>query len=177
LFSILNLFDVKSEINFHFFSYSFIYSSYLTQYLFNSMTTRYPILIDTPDPLYQEWNERKCKLHTLVGIPTLSQDNRTLAVDDNHLQIFNELLGKLQDILKAVKAIVAARKKGRSGRADADGIGELFTVPHIVRSESAGLCAIPDRTPERTHRSPDQTQPRKLPAPPATIYITLPNLT
>jgi hypothetical protein len=91
------------------------------------MTTRYPILIDTPDPLYQEWNERKCKLRTLVGIPTLSQDNRhinrTLTVDDNHLQIFNELRGKLQDILKAVKAIVAARKKGRSGRADADGIG------------------------------------------------------
>jgi hypothetical protein len=62
-------------------------------------------------------------LRTLVGTPTLSQDSRTLTLDDNHLQIFNELRGKLQDILKAVKAIVGARKKGRSGRADADGIG------------------------------------------------------
>jgi hypothetical protein len=29
-----------------------------------------------------------------------------------HIQIFNELRGKLQDILMAVKAIVGARKKG-----------------------------------------------------------------
>ena len=64
-------------------------------------------------------------LRTLVTTPTLSQDNRILTLDDKHLQIFNELRGKLQEILMAVKAIVAARKKGR-GRtlaADADGMG------------------------------------------------------
>ena len=42
------------------------------------------------------------------------------------IQVFNELRGKLQDVLKAVKAIVAARKKGRrkSGAAgtNADGM-------------------------------------------------------
>jgi hypothetical protein len=40
-----------------------------------------------------------------------------------HIQIFNELRGKLQDILMAVKAIVGARKKGRGGTAGADEIG------------------------------------------------------
>jgi len=55
----------------------------------------------------------------------LSQDGRTLTVEDTQIQVFNELQGKLQDVLKAVKAIVAARKKGRrkSGAAgtNADG--------------------------------------------------------
>jgi len=36
------------------------------------------------------------------------------------LQIFNELRGKLQDILRVVKAVVAARKKGRGGAGDAE---------------------------------------------------------
>ena len=62
----------------------------------------------------------------LTTTPTLSQDGRTLTVEDTQIQVFNELLGKLQDILKAVKAIVAARKKGRgkSGTAgtNADGM-------------------------------------------------------
>ena len=62
-------------------------------------------------------------LRTLVATPTLSQDGRTLTLDEKHLDIFNELRGKLQDILQAVKAIVAARKKGRGGTAGADGIG------------------------------------------------------
>ena len=62
-------------------------------------------------------------LRTLVATPTLSQDNRTLTLDDKHLQIFNELRGKLQDILMAIKAIVSARKKGRNRTADADGMG------------------------------------------------------
>ena len=44
-------------------------------------------------------------------------------LDDKHFQIFNELRGKFQDILMAVKAIVAVHKKGRSGTADADRIG------------------------------------------------------
>ena len=51
-------------------------------------------------------------LCTLTAIPTLSQDGRTLTLDDTQLKIFNELQGKLQDILKAIKGIVAARKKG-----------------------------------------------------------------
>ena len=59
-------------------------------------------------------------LRTLVATPTLSQDSRTLTLDDKHLQIFNELRGKLQDISKAVKAIVAARKKGQGGTVDSD---------------------------------------------------------
>jgi len=36
------------------------------------------------------------------------------------LQIFNELQGKLQDILRAVKAIVVACKKGQGGAGDRD---------------------------------------------------------
>ena len=54
---------------------------------------------------------------------TLSQDSRMFTLDDKHFQIFNELRGNFQDILMAVKAIVAVRKKGRSGTADADRIG------------------------------------------------------
>jgi hypothetical protein len=59
-------------------------------------------------------------LRTLDATPTLtvSQDSRTLTLDDKNLQIFNELRVKLQDILMAVKSIVAARKKGRSRTAD-----------------------------------------------------------
>ena len=51
-------------------------------------------------------------LRILTATPTLSQDGRTLTVEDTQIQVFNELRGKLQDVLKAVKAIVAARKKG-----------------------------------------------------------------
>ena len=60
-------------------------------------------------------------LRTLDATPSLSQDSRTLTLDDKHLQIFNELRVNLQDILMAVKAIVAARRKGRSGTADVGG--------------------------------------------------------
>ena len=60
-------------------------------------------------------------LRTLDATPTLSQDSRTLTLDDKHLQIFNELRGKLQDLMMAAKAIVAARKKGRGGTADGMG--------------------------------------------------------
>ena len=65
-------------------------------------------------------------LRILTATPTLSQDGRTLTVEDTQIQVFNELRGKLQDVLKAVKAIVAAGKKGRgkSGAAgtNADGM-------------------------------------------------------
>ena len=60
-------------------------------------------------------------LRTLDATPSLSQDSRTLTLDDKHLQIFNELRVNLQDILMAVKAIVAARRRGRSGTADVGG--------------------------------------------------------
>src|SRR5882762_140304 len=59
-------------------------------------------------------------LRTLTATPTLSQDGRTLTLDDTQLQIFNELLGKLQHIYREVKAVVAARKKGRGGAGDAE---------------------------------------------------------
>ena len=38
------------------------------------------------------------------------------------IQVFGELQGKLQDILRAVKAIVAARKKTRGAARTADGM-------------------------------------------------------
>ena len=46
-------------------------------------------------------------VYNTKAIPTLSQDGQTLTLDDMQLQIFNELWGKLQDILKATKDIVA----------------------------------------------------------------------
>ena len=79
------------------------------------MTTQNLILINTPDdPIHQEWNEREWTgfLHTLTTTSALSQDGQTLTLDNMQLQIFNELQGKLQDILRVVKAIVVAHKKG-----------------------------------------------------------------
>jgi hypothetical protein len=65
-------------------------------------------------------------LRILTATPTLSQDGRTLTIEETQIQVFNELWGKLQDVLKAVKAIVAALKKGqgKSGAAgtNADGM-------------------------------------------------------
>ena len=52
--------------------------------------------------------------------PTLSQDGRALTLDDAQFQILNELRGKLQDILRAVKALVAACKNGRAAACNAD---------------------------------------------------------
>ena len=55
-------------------------------------------------------------LHTLDATPTLSQDCRTLTLDDKNFRIFNAMREtfKFPNILMAVKAIVAARKKGRN---------------------------------------------------------------
>src|ERR1700683_5539281 len=61
-------------------------------------------------------------LRTLTATTTLSQEGRTLTLDDTQLQIFNDLREKIQDILRAVKAIVAACKNGRGGALDADGM-------------------------------------------------------
>ena len=76
-------------------------------------------------------------LHTMAATPTLSQDIRTLTLDDKHFQIFNELREKLQDsdvLLMAVKAITAVCKKGQSGMADADRIGGEWFFPGLVLS-------------------------------------------
>jgi hypothetical protein len=40
--------------------------------------------------------------------------------DDTQLQIFNELQGKIQHILRVVKAIVAAHKNSRGRLGDVD---------------------------------------------------------
>ena len=65
-------------------------------------------------------SDRSLRALTATPPPTLSQDGRTLTLDDAQFQIFNELRGKLQDILRAVKALVAARKKGRAAASNAD---------------------------------------------------------
>ena len=61
-------------------------------------------------------------LRILTVIHTLSQDRGTLTLDDPQIQVFGELQGKLQDILRAVKAIVAACKKTRGAARTADGM-------------------------------------------------------
>ena len=64
-------------------------------------------------------------LRTLTVTPTLNQDGRMLNLDDTEIQVFNQLQAKLQDVLKAVIAIVGASRKGRgkSGEAsNADGM-------------------------------------------------------
>jgi hypothetical protein len=61
-------------------------------------------------------------LRTLTATPTLSQDGRTITLDDSQLGIFTELQGNLKEILRAVGAIVAARKKGRGAASNTGGI-------------------------------------------------------
>ena len=51
--------------------------------------------------------------HTQPGWPNAH-------LDDAQFQIFNELRGKLQDIWRAVKALVAARKNGPAAVSNAD---------------------------------------------------------
>ena len=65
-------------------------------------------------------SDRFLRALTATPPPTLSQDGRTLTLDDAQFQIFNELRGKLQDILRAVKALVAARKNGQAVASNAD---------------------------------------------------------
>ena len=61
-------------------------------------------------------------IHTLTATPTLSQDGQTSLMILTQLQIFNDLQENFQDILRAVKAIVAARKNGRGRAGNADGM-------------------------------------------------------
>ena len=58
-------------------------------------------------------SDRFLRALTATPPPTRSQDGRTLTLDAAQFQIFNELRGKLQDILRAVKA---ARKKAEPRR-------------------------------------------------------------
>jgi hypothetical protein len=58
-------------------------------------------------------------LRTLTTTPTLSPDGRMLNLDDTEIQVFHQLQAKLRDVLKAVKAIVGARKKGRGKSGEA----------------------------------------------------------
>ena len=55
-------------------------------------------------------------LRTLTTTPALSQDGRILNLDD---KVFNQLQAKFQDVLKDVKTVVGARKKGRRKSGDA----------------------------------------------------------
>ena len=65
-------------------------------------------------------SDRFLRALTATPPPTLSQDGRTLTLDDAQFQIFNKLQGKLQNILRAVKALVAARKNGQAAASNAD---------------------------------------------------------
>jgi hypothetical protein len=66
-----------------------------------------------------------CFLCTLILTPTFSQNGRTLTLNETQIQVFNQLQGKLQDIVKAVKAILAARKKGQGKSRTADNANDM----------------------------------------------------
>ena len=51
-----------------------------------------------------------CFLHWLSGACNLSMDHCTLTMHDTNTQLFHQLSVKLQDILKATKALASARK-------------------------------------------------------------------
>jgi len=55
-----------------------------------------------PIDFFASWLQHQC-----------SAKMATHSLLKTQIQVFNELWGKLQDVLKAVNAIVAARKKGR----------------------------------------------------------------
>ena len=52
-----------------------------------------------------------CFLRRLNGACHLSLDGRTLTLQDTDTQLFHQLNVKLQDILKAIKALASARRK------------------------------------------------------------------
>ena len=64
-------------------------------------------------------------LRILTTTPTLSQDGRILNLDDMEIQVFNLLQAKLQDVLKGVKAVVGARKKGRRKSGEASNTNRM----------------------------------------------------
>ena len=74
------------------------------------------------------WARMPCFRQTNIAIPshpdcnTHTQSGWPNTLDDTQLQIFNDLQENFQDILRAVKAIVAARKNGRGGARNADGM-------------------------------------------------------
>ena len=48
-----------------------------------------------------------------------------LNLNDTEIKVFNQLQAKLQDILKAVKAIIGARRKGRGKSGEANNADEM----------------------------------------------------
>ena len=48
-----------------------------------------------------------------------------LNLNDMEIKVFNQLHAKLQDILKAVKAIIGARRKGRGKSGEANNADEM----------------------------------------------------
>ena len=69
----------------------------------------------------------KCTQQTvrLKLIATGNQDGRMLNLNDMEIKVFNQLQAKLQDILKAVKAIIGARRKGRGKSGEANNADEM----------------------------------------------------
>ena len=61
--------------------------------------------------------------------------------DDMQLQIFNELQGKIQHILRAVKAIVAVHKNSLGGAGNADSMG-LLIGPKGMGQHLSGQLAV-----------------------------------
>ena len=57
--------------------------------------------------------------------PTFSQDGQILNLNDTEIKVFNQLQAKLQDILKAMKAIVGAHRKGRGKLGKASNADEM----------------------------------------------------
>ena len=80
--------------------------------------------------LYNEKPDEKPKKKPNRTVATLG---RMLTLDDAQFQIFNELQGKLQDILRAVKALVPARKKGQAMVSNADKMENHFLWSDFIR--------------------------------------------
>jgi hypothetical protein len=59
-------------------------------------------------------------LHILTATPTLNHHSRMLNLDDTEIQVFNQLQAKLQDVLKAIRAVVEAHKKGQGKSSEAN---------------------------------------------------------
>jgi len=57
--------------------------------------------------------KRNYFVRLLPGTPTLSLDGHTLNINEDSFRIFAELRGKEKQVHSAVRALVAARKKGR----------------------------------------------------------------
>ena len=70
-------------------------------------------------------SDRFLRILTAAPGPTFSQDGRMLNLNDTEIKVFNQLQAKLQDILKAAKAIIGARRKGRGKAGEANNADEM----------------------------------------------------